>query len=80
MNVYYLLKTAPVKIAKLVEKKKKLPWITPEIKALIQTKNLLFKQSRNNPDPVPIFWDVKKHTKHTMRNAGETVLRQTTSN
>lgn len=60
---------APLKTVKLKPTKTNLPWITPEIKAIIKTKNLLSKQSRIDTTLLPLFKDIRRTVKKQLKNA-----------
>ena len=54
---------APLKTVKVKLNKSDLPWITPEIKGMIRTKNLLKKQSHADPKLVIVFKDIRRSVK-----------------
>ena len=60
---------APLKTVKIKPLKTQLPWITPEIKAIIRTKNLLNKQSCSDPSLIPLFKDMRRSVKKTFKKA-----------
>lgn len=75
---------APLKTTKIKPKQSHLPWMTPEIKAMIKTKNLLNKQSKADRTLVPLFKDMRRSVKKMLKQAEnayfETELKKTKGN
>ena len=61
-------KHAPLKNVKIKHSKDQ-PWMTGEIKALIQTRNLLHKESRYDPSKTELWKDIKVVVKSRIKSA-----------
>ena len=60
---------APMKTIKAKPRKEKLPFLTKELKAMIKSKNLLHKQSRQDRTLLPIYKDMRRTVKRAIQEA-----------